>query len=160
MKKLDQNYIHSLIKLLNTGQLIKLENFGKELLKEYYDVQVITKKENFDNLNSKIIKDIQLALYRLGRYTGKIDGNYNKQTQNALWSFCVVENQKHRWTDESKIDPKKAISFHPVCFALILKSHSGNLTDNSRTSCNSVLIFNQLFNKKYLSVFSGSGELE
>ena len=35
MKKLDQNYIHSLIKLLNTGQLIKLENFGKELLKEY-----------------------------------------------------------------------------------------------------------------------------
>ena len=35
MKKLDQNYIQSLIKLLNTGQLIKLESFGKELLKEY-----------------------------------------------------------------------------------------------------------------------------
>ena len=35
MKKLDQNYIQSLIKLLNTGQLIKLENSGKELLKQY-----------------------------------------------------------------------------------------------------------------------------
>ena len=78
----------------------------KELLKEYYDVQIITKKENFVILNSKIINDMQLALYRLGRYRGKIDGKYNKQTQNALWSFCVVENQKHRWTEESKIDPK------------------------------------------------------
>ena len=57
-------------------------------------------------LNSKIISDIQLALYRLGRYTEEIDGKYNKQTKNALWSFCVVENQKHRWTDESKIAPK------------------------------------------------------
>jgi len=35
MKKLDQNYIQSLIKLLNTGQLIKLENLGKKLLNEY-----------------------------------------------------------------------------------------------------------------------------
>ena len=78
----------------------------KEILKEYYDVQVITKKENFVKLNSEIINDIQLSLYRLGRYTGKIDGKYNKQTQNALWSFCVVENQKNMWTDEFKIDPK------------------------------------------------------
>ena len=78
----------------------------KELLMEYYDVQVVTKKENFVTLNSEIINDIQLALYRLGRYTGEIDGKYNKQIKNALWSFCVVENQKHRWTDESKIDPK------------------------------------------------------
>ena len=78
----------------------------KEILEEYYDVQVITQKENFITLNSEIIHDIQLALYRLGRYSGEIDGKYNKQTKNALWSFCVVENQKHRWTDESKIDPK------------------------------------------------------
>ena len=77
----------------------------KELLKEYYDVQIITKKENYVILNSKIINDMQLALYRLGRYRGKIDGEYNKQTKNALWSFCVVENQKQRWTEESKIDP-------------------------------------------------------
>ena len=78
----------------------------KEILEEYYDVQVITQKENFITLNSEIIHDIQLALFRLGRYSGELDGKYNKQTKNALWSFCVVENQKHRWTDESKIDPK------------------------------------------------------
>ena len=77
----------------------------KKLLKEYYDVQIITKEENFLILNSKTINDIQLALYRLGRYRGKINGEYNKQTQSALWSFCVVENQKQRWTEEPKIDP-------------------------------------------------------
>ena len=35
MKKLDQNNIQTLIKLLNAGQLIKVENAGKELLKKY-----------------------------------------------------------------------------------------------------------------------------
>ena len=47
-----------------------------------------------------------ISTVSIGRYSGEIDGKYNKQTKNALWSFCVVENQKHRWTDESKIDPK------------------------------------------------------
>ena len=56
--------------------------------------EVITKKENFVTLNSEIISDIQLALYRLGRYTEEIDGKYDKKTKKALWSFCVVENQK------------------------------------------------------------------
>ena len=98
-------YNNNLIDLMVDSHTSPCERL-KEILKEYYDVQVITKKENFVNLNSRIINDIQLALYRLGRYTGKIDAKYNKQTQKALWSFCVVENQKHRWTDEFKIDPK------------------------------------------------------
>ena len=78
----------------------------KELLNEYYDIQLKTNKNDFLPLTDEIIKDIQLALYRLGRYTDDFTGNYNKQTRISLWNFCVSENQKNRWSEENLIDPK------------------------------------------------------
>ena len=78
----------------------------KELLNEYYDIQVKTLKKDYLPLTNEIIKDIQLALYRLGRYVGDFTGNYNKQTSVSLWNFCVSENQQNRWSEENSIDPK------------------------------------------------------
>jgi len=78
----------------------------KELLNEYYDIQLKTLKNDFLPLTNEIIKDIQLALYRLGRYVGDFTGNYNKQTRVSLWNFCVSENQQNRWSEEKSIDPK------------------------------------------------------
>ena len=78
----------------------------RELLDEYYDVQVRTPRDEFVPLTQDKVAEIQLALYRLGRYRGELHGQFDEPTREALWSFCVVENQKERWADDGTIDPR------------------------------------------------------
>jgi uncharacterized Ntn-hydrolase superfamily protein len=78
----------------------------RNLLNEYYQVQLRTPAEEYLPLTEQMVKDIQLALYRLGRYANEFHGQFDAATRSALWAFCVAENQKDRWADDGTIDPR------------------------------------------------------
>ena len=78
----------------------------QSLLGEYYQIQQLTPKEDYVPLTVEMVEAMQLALYRLGRYRGPFTGRLDAATREAIWSFCVAENQKDRWTDDGTIDPK------------------------------------------------------
>ncbi len=78
----------------------------RKLLDEYYQVQVRTPANEYVSLTKEMVSDMQLALYRLGRFTGEFHGQFDEMTRNALWGFCVAENQKERWSDNDTIDPR------------------------------------------------------
>jgi uncharacterized Ntn-hydrolase superfamily protein len=78
----------------------------RDLLDQYYQLYEQTPKEEYLSLTKDRVKEIQLALYRLGRYSESLHGRFDKATQAALWEFCVAENQKMRWTDQALIDPR------------------------------------------------------
>ena len=78
----------------------------RSLLGEYYQIQERTPKEEYRPLTGQMVEAIQLALYRLGRYRGEFSGQFDAATREALWSFCVSENQKERWADDGTIDPR------------------------------------------------------
>lgn len=78
----------------------------RNLLDEYYQVQVRTPVKEYLPLTAEMVKDIQLALYRLGRYGHEFHGQFDDATRSALWGFCVAENQKERWADDGTIDPR------------------------------------------------------
>ena len=78
----------------------------RSLLDEYYQIQERTPKEEYRPLTGQMVEAIQLALYRLGRYRGEFSGQLDAATREALWSFCVSENQKERWADDGTIDPR------------------------------------------------------
>lgn len=78
----------------------------RRLLDEYYQVQARTPSEEYVPLTEEMVKEIQLALYRLGRYSDQFHGRFDDATRKALWGFCVAENQKERWADDGTIDPR------------------------------------------------------
>lgn len=78
----------------------------QSLLAEYYQIQQLTAKADYVALTTDMVEALQLALYRLGRYRGPLTGGLDAATREALWSFCVAENQKERWADDGTIDPK------------------------------------------------------
>lgn len=78
----------------------------RDLLGEYYAVQIRTPRDQYLRLTEERVAQIQLALYRLGRYLGAHHGRFDDATRAALWGFCVAENQKARWAEDGTIDPR------------------------------------------------------
>lgn len=77
----------------------------RQLLDQHYQLKRETPETEFLALDALRVKEIQLALHRLGRYSGERHGLYDTATRSALWEFCVAENQKFRWRDDARIDP-------------------------------------------------------
>jgi uncharacterized Ntn-hydrolase superfamily protein len=78
----------------------------RRLLDQYYQLYASTPREEFLPLTKGRVEEVQLALFRLGRYGGQLQGRFDDATRKALWGFCVAENQKDRWSDKDLIDPR------------------------------------------------------
>ena len=78
----------------------------RHLLDHYDQLHEPVPREAFLPMTRDRVKAIQLALHRLGRYDGDLDGRFDPDTKRALRAFCVAENQKDRYHDEDFIDPK------------------------------------------------------
>ena len=77
----------------------------RRLLDHYYQLYRVTPEDEFLSPIPDVITPIQLALHRLGRYSGPFHGEFDSATRAGLWGFCVAENQKSRWREDGRIDP-------------------------------------------------------
>jgi uncharacterized Ntn-hydrolase superfamily protein len=78
----------------------------RQLLDHYYQLYQVVPREDFISLTEERVEEMQLALCRLGRYSGELHGRFDEATKEALWGFCVAENQKGRHYDDDSIDPR------------------------------------------------------
>jgi uncharacterized Ntn-hydrolase superfamily protein len=77
----------------------------RELLDRWHQLYRVTPEDAFLLPGREPVTQMQLALHRLGRYAGPLHGEFDAATRQALWSFCVAENQKDRWREDGRIDP-------------------------------------------------------
>jgi uncharacterized Ntn-hydrolase superfamily protein len=55
-------------------------------------------------VDAQIAAELQQLLLQLGHYKGPVNGNWDRTSKEAFWSFCGIENLEERWSLDGEPD--------------------------------------------------------